>query len=109
MTKAKSLFLFLIVTISFSACSGKPSEQDIKDKILLGYLCPESARVNDLTILKTEETKGTDNPHVFTYSVRGEIEWPDGCKLMGSGIQAGTKEKIEKTVTLTKSGNGRWQ
>lgn len=103
----KTISSLFIIALLYS-CSGKPSDKDISKKILLEYVCNETAKVNDLKIMKTEETKSTDGPHVFTYTVRGEVEWPDGCKEMGN-TAAGTKEKFEKQVTLTKTDDGAWQ
>lgn len=110
------IFVFMkkIIT-SFSAivllysCSGKPSDKDISKKILFEYVCNETAKVNGLKILKTEETESTDGPHVFTYTVSGEVEWPDGCKEMGTNTAAGAKEKFEKQVVLSKNEEGSWQ
>jgi hypothetical protein len=91
------------------SCSGKPSDKDISKKILLEYVCAETAKVNNLKILKTEETESTGGPHVFTYTVSGEVEWPDGCKEMSTNTVAGTKEKFEKQVMLSKTEGGNWQ
>ena len=100
-----SCFFILLL----SGCASRPSEKDISKKILLEYVCNETAKVNDLKILRTEETESTGEPHVFRYSVRGVVEWPDGCTEMGTNTPPGTKEKIEKTVTLFKAEDGSWQ
>ena len=72
------------------------------------YVCAETAKVNNLKILKTEETESTDGPHVFNYTVRGEVEWPNGCKEK-TNTSAGTKEKFEKKVVLSKTNDSNWQ
>ncbi len=72
--------------------SGKPSEKDINKKILLEYVCAETAKVSDLKILKTEETGSTGNPPVFRYTVSGEVAWLDGCTEMGPNTTAGAKK-----------------
>jgi hypothetical protein len=91
------------------SCSGKPSEKDISKKILMEYGCAEIAKVNNLKILKTKETESTGGPHVFNYTVSGEVEWPEGCKEMGTNTTAGTKEKFERQVVLTKAEDSNWQ
>jgi len=37
------------------------------------------------------------------------VEWPEGCKEMGTNTAAGTKEKFEKQVVLSKNEDGNWQ
>ncbi len=100
MTNVTAFFLFVLVTGLLLSCSRKPSEKDISKKILLEYVCAETGKVNDLKILKTEETESTGNPTIFRYTVRGEITWPDGCTEMGTNTSAGAKEKFKKEVTL---------
>ena len=75
----------------------------------MDYVCAETAKVNNLKILKTEETESTDAPHVFRYTVSGEVEWPEGCKETSTNTSAGTKEKFEKQVVLAKTEDGNWQ
>ncbi len=109
MTKATALFLSVFVTCLLLSCSGKPSEKDINKKILLEYVCAETAKVDDLKILKTEETESTGNPPIFRYTVTGEVAWPDGRTEMGTNTAAGAKEKFKKEVTLAKTDDGDWQ
>lgn len=100
----------LATLVIFSVgCSNKPSDKDISKKILMEYVCAETAKVNDLKILKTEETEATPDVHVFNYTVSGEVEWPDGCTEMGTNTQKGSKEKFEKIVTLFKGDDGNWR
>ena len=73
------------------------------------YVCAETAKVNNLKILKTKETESTGGPHIFDYTVSGEVEWPNGCKEMDKNTPAGTKEKFEKQVVLSKTEDGKWQ
>lgn len=108
MIRTSMLLCFITLLMAVAGCTAKPSEDVIKQKILSAYICGEEASIDDLKILKTEETKSTNGPHVFTYAVQGTIEWLNGCTTMGSNILAGTKEKIEKTVTLTETEKG-WQ
>jgi hypothetical protein len=100
--------LFVVCTFCLYACSGRPSEADISKKILLEYVCAETAKVGNLKILRTEETEGTDQAHVFRYTVAGEVEWPKGCTEMGTATAPGTKEKFEKLVVFAKTDEG-WQ
>jgi hypothetical protein len=108
MTKSTSIII-LVFTIFLYSCSGKPSEKDINKKVLQEYVCAETAKVNNLKILKTEETESTPDTHVFSYTVTGDVIWPDGCTELGTNAQPGAKEKFEKVVTLYKDDDGNWQ
>jgi len=109
MTKTTASFLLLFLVAILYSCSGKPSDKDINKKILFEYVCNETAKVNNLRILKTEETESTDGPHAFHYTVSGEVEWAEGCTEMGTNTQPGAKEKFERVVTLFKDDEGNWQ
>jgi hypothetical protein len=101
------LYLFLAL-LAFS-CSSKPSEKEISKKVLMEYVCPDNAKVNELKIVKTEQTENLIGQPAYRYTVNGTVVWPDGCNEFGTGIQPGTSEKFEKTVTLSKGENGDWQ
>ena len=101
--------LLLLSSIVLYSCGGKPSETDIKKKILLEYVCNETAKVNDLKILKTEETETVVGNKAYKYTVSGEVEWPDGCTEFGTRLEPGRKETFEKVVYLGSDGNGKWQ
>lgn len=105
--------LALIISSAFAfvvtGCSDKPSHTDIEKKLLQDYVCKETAEVNNLKILKTTETKKTGGPHVFTYSITGEVEWPNGCNDMGTNTPPGTKEKFNRLLTLYESEKGNWE
>ena len=92
-----------------ASCTNKPSEKDITRKLLSTYVCKESATVNDLKILKTEETESTGGPHIYRYTVSGEVEWPEGCRENGTSTPPGTKEKFNRLLTLYKAKNGDWE
>ena len=101
-----TLFTILFLT----ACKSKPSENDIKKKILLEYICPETARVNDLKILSTKDAEAIFGNKGYEYRVSGEIEWTGGCREFGSQLPPGHTEKFEnKTVFLIKTDDGTWQ
>ena len=105
-----NIVLVCLTSISLLySCSGKPSEKDISKKILIEYVCAETAKVNNLKISRTEETESTGGPHVFNYTVSGEVEWPEGCKEMGTNTPAGAREKFEKKVVLSKKEGSNWQ
>lgn len=105
----KQVFLSICIATLLCSCSNKPSEKEIANKILLEYVCMETAKVNDLKIIKTEETQTILGNPAYRYTVTGEVQWPQGCKEFGTGIQPGAIEKFEKTVTLGKNDNGDWQ
>ena len=102
-------YIAVAALLTIIGCANKPSQKSIEKKLLQDYVCKETAQVNNLKILKTEETRSTGGPHVFTYSATGEVEWPDGCKEMDTNTPAGTKEKFNRLVTLYKSADGEWE
>jgi hypothetical protein len=106
---SKAACLIAVFAILIAGCASKPSKQDISSKLLLDYICNEKARVNDLKILKTEETESTGEPPIFRYTISGEIEWPDGCTESGSNTPPGTKEKFKRLITLYKTHEGKWE
>ena len=108
MHKANSSITCLVLFFLYS-CSGKPSEKDITAKLLQQYVCAGAAEVNNLKILKTEETKSTGGPHIFRYTVSGEVEWPNGCTEKGTNTPPGTKERFERLLTLYKAEGGGWE
>jgi hypothetical protein len=109
MNKAYSPILFLVIFFALPGCSGKPSKEDITHKLLQQYVCADAAEINNLKILRTEETESTNGPHIFRYTVSGEVEWPKGCAENGTSTPPGTKEKFERLLTLYKSDDGRWE
>ena len=109
MTRTASFIFYSLLILLLAGCSAKPSEKDISRKLLLDYICNETATVNNLKILSTEKTEITGEPVVFRYSIRGEVEWPDGCTEAGSNTPPGTKEKFERLITLYQTGEGKWE
>ena len=100
----------LLMLLFLGACKSKPSEKDIKKKILLEYICAETAKVNELRILSTKDAVAIFGNKGYEYAVSGEVEWPDGCREFGSGLPPGHREKFEnKTVFLIKGNDGEWQ
>ena len=109
MLKAHTFIPFIILLDLLTGCHGNPSKEDITRKLLQQYVCADAAEINDLKILKTEETKSTGGPHIFRYTVSGEVAWPDGCTEKGTNTPAGTREKFERLLTLYKSSSGEWE
>ena len=105
----KPALIWISSIVVFTSCASKPTEKDIENKLLQNYVCNETAKVNKLKILKTEETKSTGGPHIFNYTISGEIVWPDGCTEKATNTPPGTKEKFRRIVTLYKSGDGKWE
>ena len=109
MQHMKKLMLWVLpLTALFCSCSGKPSEKEITEKILMEYICADKAKVDGLKILNTEETKNLIGKPAYRYAVTGEVEWPEGCTEFGSRLEPGRKESFEKTVTLSKGDDGEW-
>ena len=107
MGKAALVFSFLVAILI--GCADKPTQADMEKKLLQNYVCPDKARVKELKVLRTEETKSTGGPHLFRFTVRGEVEWPTGCNQTGTITPAGTKEPFERLLTLYKSDKGQWE
>ncbi|MEP6683774.1 MAG: hypothetical protein ABJA35_10960 [Parafilimonas sp.] len=98
-----------ITILFFYSCKSKPSEADISKKILLEYVCPENAKVDNLKILDTKKTESFLGLPALQYTVSGEVEWMNGCDEAFGNLPVGYKEAFDrKTVTLVKSDNG-WQ
>jgi ABC-type uncharacterized transport system auxiliary subunit len=94
---------------AMTGCGNKPTNKEIENKLLQDYVCKETAKVNDLKILKTKETESTGGPHIFIYTVSGVIEWPNGCTEKATNTPPGSKEKFNRLVTLYKSDDGKWE
>ena len=109
MKEKLSFLLSAVLTVCLYSCSSKPSEKEISQKLLLDYVCRETAKVNHLKILRTEKTESTGQPTIFHFSVSGEVEWPTGCTEFGTNTPPGTKEKFERLVTLYETENGSWE
>jgi hypothetical protein len=107
----KGLLFVAVLSLFLLACNSQPGTSDIKKKILLEYICAETAQVNNLRILSTKDAEsifGTNKG--YEYLVSGEIEWPGGCKEFGSGIPPGSKEVFDnKKVFLIKGNDGVWR
>ena len=98
--------LLLLFTV---ACKSKPSEKDIKKKILLDYICAETANVNDMRIVNTKDAEGIFGNKGYEYTISGEIQWANGCREFGSGLPPGHTERFEnKRVFLIKGNDGKW-
>lgn len=102
------LMLFLIAGIV--ACNSKPSENDIKKKVLLDYVCAETAQVNDMKIVSVKDAESIFGLKGYEYQVSGEIEWTNGCRQFGAGLPPGHKERFEdKRVFLIKGEDDVWR
>ncbi len=105
----KLMVLCFVSLIWLCSCSGKPSNADIAKKVLMEYICPETAKVNGLKIESTKDAESIMGMKGYQYIVSGEVEWKEGCKEFGAGIAPGYTEKFEnKSVTLIKTDEG-WQ
>ncbi|MGB8191342.1 MAG: hypothetical protein WCF67_05450 [Chitinophagaceae bacterium] len=99
----------VLLLLIMSSCKSKPSDADIKKKILFEYVCNENAAVNNLQILNTKDAVAIFGNKGFEYEVSGEVEWKNGCREFGTNIQPGFTEKFErKTVFLIKGEDGLW-
>lgn len=109
MTRYITAFMLLSASLFLYSCSGSPSEGDIKKKILLEFVCNETAKVNGLKILETEETETVAGRKAYRYKVSGQVEWPSGCTEFGTRLEPGRTEEFEKNIYLGSDGNGNWQ
>lgn len=99
----------LLPLLLLVACHGKPSDKDIKKKILLEYICAENASINDLKILSTKDAESFAGYKGYEYEVEGEVEWPAGCQQFGAMLPPGHREKFDKRVFLIKGDDGVWR
>ncbi len=105
----KLLSICSLFIIFLYSCSSKPSNADIEKKVLLEYICPETAKVNNLKIESSKDAESILGMKGYQYTVSGEVIWKDGCNEFGSGIAPGYTEKFaNKSVTLIKTDQG-WQ
>lgn len=105
----RMLFIIFSGLLFCCSCKSKPSEEDISKKILLEYLCPGNAKVENLKVIQTKVTESVFGFPALQYTVSGEIEWVDGCDETFGNIPAGYKESFKnKIIILVKTGSG-WQ
>src|SRR5687767_7986998 len=109
MIKAITSTFSIVTLLLLSSCSGKPTREDITRKLLEQYVCKDAAEVNNLKVIKTEETRSTGGPHILRYTLSGEVEWTKGCMESGTNTPPGTKEKFERLLTLYKADDGSWE
>jgi hypothetical protein len=108
--KKISVCSIVLSLLLLGACNTKPSDKDIKNKILLDYICAETATVNDLKILNTRDAVAIFGNKGLEYQVSGEVTWEKGCREFGSMLFPGHKERFEnKTVFLIKDNEGNWR
>lgn len=103
------LFISLLLVAALGSCNNQPSEEDIARKVLDDYVCKQTARINNLKILRTEKTASTGKATIFRYTIQGEVEWPGGCTEGGNKTPRGTKETFQRLITLYKAENGGWE
>ncbi len=105
----KVLYMLLATATLVSSCSDEPSHSDIEKKLLMEYVCPDAAKVNNMKITETRSAEGISGAKGYNYTVSGEVEWTKACDESINQTKAGFKEKFEnKTVVLIKGENG-WQ
>ena len=99
----------LLLVLFLASCQGKPSDNDIKKKILLEYICADGAKVNNLKIISTKDAQSFAGLKGFEYQVSGEMEWTNGCREFGAMLPPGHKEPFDnKQVVLIKGDDGNW-
>lgn len=103
------IFYCLLVAFLCSCGGGKPPDSEIKKKILMSYVCNETATVNNLTIHETKDAESIGGNKGYEYVVSGEIEWKEGCREFGMNAEPGRTERFEnKRVFLIKGDDGKW-
>jgi hypothetical protein len=108
MMRKTIFFTCLISLIVLYSCKGKPSDSDIKKKILMEYTCPETSKVNSLNIISTKDAEAISGVPAYEYVVTGEIIWPKGCNEFGN-MPAGHVEKFENKHVFLAKVDGNWQ
>jgi hypothetical protein len=95
--KKAIFFTCLISLIVLYSCKGKPSDSDIKKKILMEYTCPETSKVNSLNIISTKDAEAISGVPAYEYVVTGEI------------MPAGHVERFENKHVFLAKVDGNWQ
>lgn len=103
----RQILCYSIFKMILYSCSNKPSEADIKRKIVLDYTCPETIQISSMQVINLKEASSFVGLKGFEYTVSGEVVWKDGCNEFGSSLPIGHKEKFKnKKVILIKGGEG---
>lgn len=98
------VFCSLITLLLFCSCKSKPSNDDIKKKVLAEMPCSENAKFTDFKVVKSGDEETAMGVTGIEYTVSGEVEWPEGCTFLGSQLPAGHKEKFDnKSVVFIKN------
>lgn len=106
---SKQYLLYGFGSLLFCSCSTKPSEADIKRKIVLDYSCPETVEVNRITINSLKESTSFIGLKGYECTVSGEVSWKDGCNEYGSFHPAGFIEKFENKKVILINGDEGWR
>jgi hypothetical protein len=106
---AKQILFYLLVVLLFCSCKSKPSDADIKRKILLDYTCPETVQVSFMQINNTEVATSFIGLKGYEYTVSGEVEWKEGCNDFGTNLPRGYKEKFANKKVILIKGEEGWR
>lgn len=108
MNKKISYALIMCILI-LSSCSSKPTEADITKKIAIEYVCPESIKLNNLTVSDGKEVKTFAGFSAYEVTVSGDAVWTKDCHEFGTGIPAGYKEKFTNKHLVFVKGEDGWE
>ena len=104
-----NLVLVLFVLSFLCSCNSMPSDDDIKKKILIDYICNGTAKVSSLKIVDKKDAESIMGLKGYEFLATGEVLWESGCQEFGSRIPPCFTESLDKKrVVLIKSDEG-WQ
>ncbi len=105
----KGSLLFPLWALMLASCSSSPSESDIKKKILLEYVCMETADIENLKVLDKKDAETISDAKGYEYTVSGEVVWNAGCQESLRPTPAGYKERLENKKAYLVKSEGEWR
>src|SRR6476620_12588261 len=107
--KKSSMYIILFAAVFVVGCSTGPSDEAIKKKILLEYVCMETAAVENLKVIGKKQAETISDAKGYEYSVSGEVVWKEGCQEAIRPTPPGYREKFENKKVYLVETEGEWR
>lgn len=101
--------IYSMALILLVSCSGGPSEEDLKKKILLEYVCMEGASVENLNVVSKKDAETVSGTNSYEYTVAGEVVWENGCDEGLRPTPPGFKEQFSNKKVFLANVEGEWR
>ena len=101
--------IYSMAIILFVSCSGGPSEEDLKKKILQDYVCMEEAIVENLNVESKKDAETVSGTKSYEYTVSGEVVWGEGCDEGLRPTPLGFKEQFSNKKVFLANVEGEWR